>query len=177
MPHLIEKGFHPMKKINSMPAFIILVSIFLLLPADAHAKMFQGKGEVVTVDPVYGRVTIQHGPIAGLAGDEETEFFVTSPDLLKNLGKRDLVDFEITEEKGETKINKITKTGIAPEEDDRLPLGNAVQGALETTGEVAKTVTEPIAPAHEVVKGATDTTTSATKSLLKDQSNEVKQKF
>ena len=165
-------------KINHMfPALFFLISLFIVNPTIADAKTFNGKGEIVTVDPVYGRVTIQHGPIAGLAGDEETEFFVTSPDLLKNLGKRDLVDFEITEEKGETKINKITKTGIAPEEDDRLPLGNAVQGALETTGEVAKTVTEPIAPAHEVVKGATDTTTSATKSLLKDQSNEVKQKF
>ena len=123
-------------------------------------------------------MTIKHGAIKGLSGDAETEFFVTSPELLKGIAKRDLVDFVILEEKGETRIEKLKKTGEAPPQDDRSELGKAMQGALVSTGEAAKTVTSPVMPVHEVVSGAVGATTDTTGAVLDEaEIPEVKRKF
>lgn len=156
----------------------------LLLPlgaftADVHAKTqtFDAKGEVVSADPLYGRVSIQHGAIKGFAGNEETEFVVKSKDLLNGLSKRDLVDFTIEENNGDAQIIRISKTGTAPPTDDRLPIGKIAQDVLVATGEVAKTVTMPIDPAHQVVSSTVGATTDVTGSVLKDAKDKVEQKF
>ena len=165
-----------MKRFFFFLVFIISLCNFVS-NADAEPKSFSGKGEVVSADPLYGRVTIQHGAIKGLAGNEATEFVVKSKDLLNGLAKHDLVDFSLEENKGSIELIKITKTGVAPPVDDRLPVGKMAQDVLEATGEVAKTVTTPIEPAHEVVSGTMDATTHVTGSVLKDAKDKVEQKF
>ena len=157
--------------------FLFLISIPALLLAASKETLYQGSGEVTSVDPLYSRVTIQHGAIKNFEGDTETEFFVQSPDLLKGFAKRDLVDFTLVNEKGDVRIEKITKTGQAPLKDDSVPLGRAVQGALVSTGEAVKTVSSPIEPAHEVVSGAVGATTGATDTVLHDANPDVKKKF
>ena len=148
--------------------FIFLLGSQVFLSAGEAHKHYEGSGEVLSVDPLYSRVTIKHGPIHGLAGDGDTEFFVTSVALLKNISKRDLVDFSVLEDRGNTLVDKITKTGVAPIKDDSLRVGQAVQDVLVATGEVAKVVTSPIAPAHEVVSGAVGATTGVTGVVLED---------
>ena len=157
--------------------FLFLVSTPAILLAASTATRYQGSGEVTSVDPLYSRVTIQHSAITNFTGDAETEFFVQSPDLLKGIAKRDLVDFTLVNEKGDVRIEKITRTGEAPSKDDSVPLGRAVQGALVSTGEAVKTVSSPIAPAHEVVSGAVGATTGATDTVLHDANPDVKKKF
>lgn len=145
--------------------------------ADQKLTRFETNGEVTSVDPLYSRITIKHPAIKGFSGDTETEFFVSSADLLKGVSKGDLVDFVITDEKGDARIEKIKKTGVAPVKDDSTSLGRAVQGALVTTGEVAKTISSPIAPAHEVISGTVGATTGATDNVLHDAAPDVKKKF
>jgi Cu/Ag efflux protein CusF len=157
--------------------FMIAAALSMLaVPALAKDGKYEGKGEVVTVDPVYGRVTLRHGAIKGFAGDGETEFFVSSPELLRGLGRRDLIDFTVVEEKGDARIEAIEKTGVAAPE-EKAGVGRVVQDVLVGTGEVAKTVTQPIAPAHEVVSGAVGATTDATGSVLREADTHSRQDF
>ena len=160
-------------------SLILLLFLFTagLVYAGQKLTRFETKGEVTSVDPLYSRITIKHTAIKGYSGDGEAEFFVSSPDLLKGISKGDLVTFSIADEKGDTWIDKISKTGVAAVKDEPTPLGRAVQEVLVTTGEVAKTVSSPIAPAHEVVSGAVGATTQATDSVLHDATPEVKKKF
>ena len=79
-------------------------------------------------------------------------------------------------EKGDVKIEKIEKTGVAPPKDEGTPLGQAVHDVLRGTGNVVKGVTEPIAPVHEVAKGAARVT-DATGDALREDGTEVKNKF
>ena len=159
--------------------FSFISSLSIVLPAlatSAQVRQFHGEGEVLTVDPVYSRITIQHKAIKDFSGDRDSEFFVKSADLLKGIQTGDLVEFDITDDKGDVKIDKIQKTGIAPPKSDDVPLGQAVHDVLEGTGNVVKGVTEPLPPAHEVAKGATSIT-DATGDALKEGDPELKSKF
>ncbi len=163
-----------MKKIfifASIPLFLISTFVY------AEAKRFNASGEVVSVDPLYSRITIKHGVIKDFAPDGETEFTLNSPDMVQGINKRDLIDFTVAQEKGAARIEKITKTGEAPFHEDKLEVGKALQDVLVVTGEAAKTVTSPITPAHEAVSSATDATTGATGAVLNDTTTEVKKKF
>ncbi len=144
----------------------------------ASAKRLEAKGEVLSVDAVYSSVAIKHGAIKGFAGDGQTEFTVVSADLLKAINKGDLVDFTLVDEKGEVRIEKIVRTGQAVPEKE-TGMGKVVQDVLVGTGEIAKGITTPIEPAHQVVSGAVGATTGATGSLLNDadNNNQVKKKF
>ena len=160
--------------------FVVLLFLILtpsILCAASKETRYQGFGEVTSVDPLYSRVTIQHGAIKNFAGDAETEFFVRSIDLLKGIAKRDLVSFTLVNDKGDVRIEKLTKTGEAVLKEGSVPLGRVVQDALVATGEAAKAVSSPIAPAHEVVSGAVGATTEATDSVLHDANPNVKKKF
>ena len=164
-----------MKKVFEVFLFLFLIpSILLAASKETH---FEGSGEVTSVDPLYSRVSIKHGAIKNFEGDTETEFFVQSPDLLKGITRRDLVSFTLVNDKGDVRIEKITKTGEAPLKDDSTPLGRVVQDALVATGEAAKTVSSPITPAHEVVSGTVGATTRVTDSVLHDANPDVKKKF
>lgn len=167
---------------NSMHKNLFLALLTLTLAtacsdALAKAKTFNADGEVVSVDPVYSSVTVEHKAIKGFSGAGQTAFIVTDKAVLKSLTARDLIEFEITQGMGEVVIDKIRKTGVAPEKSDSLPIGKTVQGALESTAGAAKSLTEPIAPAHHVVSGTMDATTNATGAVLDDATNEVKTKF
>ncbi len=156
--------------------FTFLFSALTLQAADSNLRHFKSNGQVVTVDPVYSQITIFHGAIKDFAGDGATEFYASDPELLKNIQKNDLVDFEFTDTKGDVKIDKITKTGVASPEKE-TPFGTAVQETLEGAGNIVKGVTEPIAPVHEVTSGVADATTNATGSVLRDVPSEQKSKF
>lgn len=134
----------------------------------SKSNQYEAKGEITSVDPLYHRITIKHGMIKGLSGADETEFFVRSNDLLKNIHRRDLVEFTLTEQKGEVLVDKLVKTGVA-EPVEETKVGQVVQDVLVGTGEVAKGITSPIAPAHEVMSGAVDATTTATGSVLEEK--------
>lgn len=164
-----------MKKI--LFVFVLFLSMTGVLYAALKPTHFESSGEVTSVDPLYSRITIKHEAIKGFSGDGEAEFFVNSPDLLKGISKGDLVTFSIADVKGETQIEKILKTGVAPIKDESTPLGRVVQDVLVTTGEVAKTVSSPVAPAHEIVSGTVGATTGATDNVLHDATPEVKKKF
>ena len=156
----------------------ILLFLFCrpLFAEDFKTHQFHGSGEVLTVDPVYSQITIEHAPIKDFSAGNDSEFFVQSPEMLKGIQKGDLVEFDITDNKGDVKIEKITKTGVAPPKSEGTPLGQAVHDVLQGTGDVVKGVTEPIAPVHEVAKGAT-TVTDATGDAFKESSPENKAKF
>ena len=148
----------------------------LVQAATSVARLFHGSGEVVSVDAVYSQVTIDHKAIKDFSGDRSSEFYVASADMLKNIQKGDLVEFDLTDDKGDVKIEKIEKTGVAPPKDEGTPLGGAVHDVLEGTGNVVKGVTEPIPPVHEVAKGATSVTDAAG-DALKEKGSEVNNKF
>ena len=165
-----------MRKIVSI---FILGFIFQLATVDglpATPKQFKGNGEVTSVDPFYGRITIKHGAIKDFSGDGETEFIVSVGSLLKEINKRDLVDFTIQDDRGDVRLVEIKKTGVAPIEENPK-LGKVVQDVLVGTGEVVKGVTDPLPPAHEVVSGAVGATTSVTGAVLPGVDNQSKQKF
>ena len=164
-----------MKKIFFV--FVLSLSTVGVLYAAPKPTHFESSGEVTSVDPLYSQVTIKHPAIKGFSGDGEAEFFVSSADLLKGISKGDLVTFSLANEKGDTRIEKISKTGVASVKEESTPLGRAVHDMLVTTGEVAKTVSSPIAPAHEVVSGTVSATTQATDRVLHDATPEVKKKF
>ena len=157
-----------------------LFSFFLLcqpsFAADAKVRQFHGSGEVLSVDPVYSQITIEHAAIKDFSSGNDSEFYVESPDLLKGIQKGDLVDFDVTDTKGDVKINKIQKTGVASPKRNDSTLGQAVSNVLHGTGDVVKGVTSPIAPVHEVAKGATSIT-DLSGDAVSDASPEVKSKF
>jgi Cu/Ag efflux protein CusF len=164
-----------MKKILSA-AFL-----FLTLATTVHAfgsKTYKGSGEVLNVDPATGRITIRHNAIKDFGADGETEFTLADKSVAIEITGHDLVDFEITEDKGNAEITKITKTGVAEIPSNKLQVGQAVQSVLVATGEVAKGVTSPIAPVHSVISGATDGTTNATGAVLEEvESPDVRKNF
>ena len=166
-----------MKKVVlfSIPA-LICASLILTPNAFAEAKHFEGKGEVTSVDPLYSRISIKHGAIKGFAGDSTTDFPVASTKLIENLSNRDLVEFSLTDNRGDVQIDKITKVGVA-EKVEESSLGKIAQDVLVGTGEVAKGVTQPIQPVHEVVSGAVGATTGATGTVLEGSDGEGKSKF
>lgn len=168
-----------MKKILALSLPVLFVwNTLCVLPSFADStKRYETKGEVTSADPLYGRVTIQHDAIKGFASAGQTEFSVESAALLKNIARGDLVNFTLVDQKGDVRVSQLVKTGVAPPKDDRLKVGQAVQDVLVATGEVAKTVTSPIPPAHGVVSGAVGATTDTTGAVLKDATTEVKQKF
>ena len=157
-------------------SFISLLSIVPSARAAGAVRQFQGSGEVLTVDPVYSRLTIHHKAIKDFSGDADTEFFVKSQDILKDIQTGDLVDFDLTDNKGDVQIEKITKTGVAPPKKEGTPIGQVVHDVLAGTGDAVRTVTTPIAPAHEVAKKATSVT-DATGDALQDAGTEAKAKF
>ncbi len=165
-----------MKKVFILTGLISILMTQILFAADASPKKYSASGQVITVDPVYSQVTIRHGAIKEFAHDADTEFYVASADLLKNIQKDDLVDFEFTDTKGDVKIDKITKTGVALPEVEKS-LGTGVQEVLEGAGDVVKGVTSPLPPAHDVAGGVMDATTGATSNVLTDASPEQKTKF
>ena len=158
--------------------YFLFLSFFIPLPSHAaDSKTFHGSGEVVTVDPLYSRITIDSGTIKGFSGGGKTEFVVDSQELLKGLSARDQVEFEILESNGEAKINKMTKTGTAPEKDPSTPLGKAVQEVLTGTGQAVKAVTTPITPVGAAVGEVVGSTTEATGNLLSEAKSDVKRDF
>lgn len=157
---------------------LFLAAVFLLFPAAVQAKTYESKGEVTSVDPLYHRLTIRHEAIAGFASEGETEFSFESKELVTLIHKNDLVSFSFRDDGGDAVVEKIIKTGTAPPKDERLPIGKAVQDVLVATGEVAKGVTTPIEPAHEIVSNTVGATTDATGSVLDNVTGpETKQKF
>ncbi len=165
-----------MKTLRSLLILCLILSGAGLTPAQAKTTEYQGKGEVISVDPPYQRLTIRHGAIKGFSGDTETEFALAASDLFNGINKRDLVEFTVVDTNGDVKIEKIKKTGEAPPE-EKTKLGKVVQDMLVTTGEVAKGVTTPIPPAHEVVSGTVGATTHVTGSVLNEADSEVKAEF
>jgi len=101
---------------------------------------------------------------------------VARPDVLKGFTPRDLVNFSITETNGDVKIEKLEKTGVA-EPEEKAGMGRVVQDVLVGTGEVAKTVTKPITPAHDVVSGTFDAATNVTGPVLQESDDKAKQDF
>lgn len=145
--------------------------------AAAQVREFQATGEVVTVDPVYGQITIRHGAIKDFSMAGETVFSVADRALLKDLSRGDLLDFHITDSKGDVEVDRLFKTGVATPRENDFPVGRVFQDVLEGTGEVVKGVTAPIAPVHDVAGGVVDATTGATGSALNEASPEQKTKF
>jgi len=164
-----------MKKTPAL--FFLLVLIPSVLLAASKETRFPGSGEVTSVDPLYGRITIKHGAIKNYARDTENDFFVRPPTLLKGLAKRDLVSFTVIDEKGDVRIEEIKKTGEALLKEEPSFLGQAVQDTLVATGEAAKTLSSPLTPVHEVVSGAVGAATGATGSALEDPGPQAKKKF
>jgi Cu/Ag efflux protein CusF len=173
------KGDLSMKKTALFILLSTLLTASFVYAADpVKSRTLNASGEVTSVDPLYGRVTIHHGAVEGFSGDTETEFVVSSPELLKGLSKRDLIDFTIEEKKGESLVTRITKTGQAPPKEEKAELGKAVQGALVSTGEAMKTVASPLPPAHEVVSGAVGATTTVTGAVVEPiDDTKMKQDF
>ncbi len=164
-----------MKKFLILPILALVIFAASAQPASAKERRYSAKGEVVTVDPPYGRVTIRHGAIKGFAAAADTDF-VASKEQLKPLERRDLVDFEFVEEGGDARIEKISVTGEAAPE-DKVRFGQVVQDALVGTGEVAKTITTPIAPVHGAVSSVAGATTDTTGAVLTDADSQVRSEF
>lgn len=166
-----------MKHLKSILFLFLAVLTYLTChEAKAAEKKFEGKGEVVSVDPMYKRITIKHGAIKNFEGDGETEFFVKSEKELKDLARYDLVDFTIAENKGDTRIESLKKTGVAEQPQEGFQIGEAAQGALESTAGAVKTITSPIPPVNTVASAAVDGTTNATGAVL-EEAPDLKKKF
>jgi Cu/Ag efflux protein CusF len=77
-------------------------------PAEAAAPVVRAKaaGEVVSVSPADGAVTVRHGAIPEYGmGAMTMEFTTETPDQLKDVAVGDQVEFEL---KGPTEIDTIT---------------------------------------------------------------------
>lgn len=158
-----------MKKVSLFLAlFLVFFMLHQTLAFSAGSKHSKASGEVTDVDSISGRVTLKdHG-----------EYFVADAALLKNINRNDLVDVDIVEENGEARIHRIEKTGEAPHEEESLPVGKAVQGVLQATGQTAKFITSPIAPVHDTAGEAAGAVTESAGDMVKDAKGpEVKQKF
>ena len=168
--------------VASVLFFLLLTTLYC--HAANSSRQFSGKGEVITVDPVYSQITISHESIKGFAQEGETEFYVTEAGetefyvteaaILKGVTKGDLVDFELTDTKGDVKIDKIVKTGIAPPKDDGMPLGQALRDTLQGAGDVLGAVTAPIPPVSEAFHGAMASTADVADPKIED--GKLKQK-
>ncbi len=158
--------------VASVLFFLLLTTLYC--HAANSSRQFSGKGEVITVDPVYSQITISHESIKGFAQEGEAEFYVTEAAILKGVTKGDLVDFELTDTKGDVKIDKIVKTGIAPPKDDGMPLGQALRDTLQGAGDVLGAVTAPIPPVSEAFHGAMASTADVADPKIED--GKLKQK-
>lgn len=158
-------------------AFIYLALGFasVVWASPIHDRSIEATGEVLSVSPVYSRITIKHGLIPGYSESGETEFQAEPKEILSKISGGDLVQFTITETKGNSVITKIERTGVAVKEERHL--GQALQKTLEGAGDAATALVSPIAPAGEVVGAATTATTEATSSVLNQANPEVKQSF
>jgi hypothetical protein len=159
-------------------AFFVLISglTSAAWAGPSSTRTFDASGEVVTVSPVYSRITIRHETIPGFSEAGETEFPVVSKDLIAKIAARDLVKFKIVDDRGDLSVTQIERIGTAPEP-EKGRLGRALQETLEGVGEAAKTVASPIPPAGELVGAAADATTGATGSVLPNADPDVKQAF
>lgn len=139
--------------------FSLLPVITLSLSLAAYAaqpKMFSD--EVTDVDPIGGRITFKtHG-----------EYFVDKSDLLRGVGRRDLVDVELAEAKGDAPIVKLIKTGVAPEEQKGLAVGAAVRDVLKATNATAQFVTSPVPAAQDATSATVGSVTDATGAAVED---------
>lgn len=158
--------------------FLILAAAILVLHPQAvqAAGTFEGEGVVESADPLYQRITIRHGGIKGFAGEGTTEFTVADASLIRNLSRRDLVKFTVNDQKNDTMITAIEKTGVEPPAEPSK-LGQIVHETLVVTGDVAKGITQPLPPAHEVVSGAVGATTDATGAVLDNAAPDSKSQF
>lgn len=143
--------------------------------APAENRTFDASGEVLSVTPVYSRITIKHDAIPDFSGSGETEFTASSKEILETVSGGDLVNFTITETRGDAKITKIERTGVAVKEEQHL--GQAIQQTLEGAGEAVTGVAAVIPPAGEVVGAASNAATGATGSVLDNADPQVKQNF
>lgn len=158
-----------MKRTIVPAVLLLLFSASVALSAE-KAHHFDGKGEILSVDPLYSRVTIKHTAIKGFSGDGKSEFFVTKPELLKGISTRDLVSFSLADEKGDVRIDKIERTGVAEEHGDgTIKISEAARAVIGATGEVARGITQPITPVHEGVKNATGATENISDAVLEDR--------
>lgn len=153
-----------------VPAVLFLLFVATVALSAEKARRFEGAGEVLSVDPLYSRITIEHGAIKDFSGDGKSEFFVTEPSLLKDVSKRDLVSFSLVDEKGDVRIDKIERTGVAePRGDGTIKINDAARAVIGATGEVARTVTQPIAPVHEGVRSATGAAEEVSNTALEER--------
>jgi Cu/Ag efflux protein CusF len=165
-----------MKKIH-IAAVLFLCAMQAVSYADtSRQKTFQASGEVTGVSPMSSRISIKHDAIKGFSGAETTEFFVTSKSLVSHVATGDLVDFQIADNQGDVRIDKITRTGVAAPKENS-PLGRTVQGALESAGDAVNDVTKPIQPVNEIANSAMGATTKTTGGVLRDADTENKQQF
>lgn len=152
-----------MKKVYALGVLALLFLGVWAFSEPQGAKNVEAGGQVIEVEPLRSSIIIEYKGV-------ETQFNVASKDLLKDLSKRDLVDFTFTEDKNGQTIVKIIKTGEAPPKEEKLELGKAVQDVLVGAGETAKFITSPVQPAHEAVSGAVGATTDTTGAVLNDAS-------
>lgn len=131
---------------------------FLIISTVIAAQSPSVKGEVIDVDPIAGRLELK-----GLG-----EYFVTDASLLKSISRHDLIEAELTADKGDPRIAKLVKTGTAAPEEQGLPVGQAVQGLLGATGDTVKAVTSPIAPVHDTAGEGVHAVTEGTGEFVKD---------
>ncbi|MCG3176078.1 MAG: hypothetical protein MOGMAGMI_01017 [Candidatus Omnitrophica bacterium] len=160
-----------------MKSFLLIVTLLVgSLSATAYAATYEGEGAVESADPLYARITIRHGNIKDFAGAGTTEFFVASPELLRNIARKDLIKFTVADDKGNVAVTAIEKTGVEPPAEP-AKLGQIIQETLQVTGDVAKGITEPLPPAHEVVSAAAGATTDATGAVLEGAAPDAKSEF
>lgn len=160
-------------------AFFLLLAAAILMsnPLAAHASgTYEGEGVVESADPLYQRITIRHGAIKGFAGEGTTEFVVADTALIRNLSRRDLVKFTVNDQNNDASITAIEKTGVEPPAEPSK-LGQIVHETLVVTGGVAKEITKPLPPAHEVVSGAVGATTDTTGAVLDNAAPDSKSEF
>ncbi|MEI8344718.1 MAG: copper-binding protein [Candidatus Omnitrophota bacterium] len=145
--------------------------------ANSEPKSYNSKGEVALVSPLFSRISIQHDAIKGFSEAGETEFVVADKNALNTIQRGDLVEFRIVDERGDVRLDKIVKTGVAPIHDDKIPVGRAVQGVIEGAGQAVSAVTAPIQPVNEVASNTMNAATGATGAVLNDANPEVKKDF
>lgn len=165
-----------MKKSFFVACFFIFFLQTFGFSAESQPKTFHGRGEVTSVSPLFSRITIDHETIKDFAGTGNTEFSVNSKNLITNINTGDLVEFDIADSRGDVQIIKITKTGVAVPKEG-VPVGSAVQGAIESTGQAVNTITKPIQPVNEVANSAMGATTQTTGSVLDGADTQTKNKF
>jgi Cu/Ag efflux protein CusF len=164
-----------MRKIfSSAVLFLLLFSSFSYA---GESKTVKASGEVVTVDPLYSKITLETGAILGFSGGGKAEFEVASKELLSGLSARDIIEFEISGARGEAKITAIKKMGQAPVKDNSTAIGKVMQDVLTGTGEVVKTVTSPIPPVRDTLGEAVGTATEGTGNLVSEAKSDLKRDF